>query len=118
VARDNDRTKTGDDRIVELYPRARRIHMLKRPLALRARFKLKGNAPTSSAAASRRLVKTLEFASNDFLAKGIGKRAQKPVSNSKLAEREGFEPDSDPQSDQEVTESENNSVPGDPQKTP
>ena len=35
-----------------------------------------------------------------------------------LAEREGFEPDSDPLSDQEVTDSENNSVPGDPQKTP
>jgi hypothetical protein len=35
-----------------------------------------------------------------------------------LAEREGFEPDSDPQFDQQVTDSENNSVPSDPQETP
>jgi len=35
-----------------------------------------------------------------------------------MAEREGFEPDSDPKSDQQVTDSENDSVPDDPQKTP
>ena len=35
-----------------------------------------------------------------------------------LAEREGFEPDSDPQSDQQVTDSENNLIPRDPQETP
>jgi hypothetical protein len=35
-----------------------------------------------------------------------------------LAEREGFEPDSDPQSDQQVTDPENDLVPADPPKTP
>jgi hypothetical protein len=35
-----------------------------------------------------------------------------------LAEREGFEPDSDPSSDQQVTDSENNAVPDDPLKSP
>ena len=35
-----------------------------------------------------------------------------------VAEREGFEPDSDPKSDQQVTDSENNSVPEDPPNTP
>ena len=35
-----------------------------------------------------------------------------------MAEREGFEPDSDPLSDQQVVDSENNLVPGDPPKTP
>ena len=40
AARDKDRTKTSEDRIVELCPRA--VHVLKRHLALRARFKLEG----------------------------------------------------------------------------
>jgi integrase len=40
VARGNDRTKTSEDRIVELCPRA--LHVLKRHLALRARLKLEG----------------------------------------------------------------------------
>jgi integrase len=40
VARDKDRTKTSEDRIVELCPRA--LHVLKRHLALRARLKLEG----------------------------------------------------------------------------
>ncbi|MDE2250339.1 MAG: DUF3596 domain-containing protein [Gammaproteobacteria bacterium] len=40
VARDKDRTKTSEDRLVELCPRA--LHVLKRHLALRARFKLEG----------------------------------------------------------------------------
>ena len=35
-----------------------------------------------------------------------------------LAEREGFELDSDPLSDQQVTDLENNPVPDDPQETP
>ncbi len=38
--RDKDRTKTGEDRIVELCPRA--LEVLKRHLALRARLKLQG----------------------------------------------------------------------------
>ena len=40
VARDKDRTKTSEDRIVELRPRA--LLILKRHLALRARLKLEG----------------------------------------------------------------------------
>ena len=40
VARDKDRTKTSEDRLVELCPRA--LHVLKRQLALRARLKLAG----------------------------------------------------------------------------
>jgi len=40
VARDKDRTKTSEDRLVELCPRA--LHVLKRHLALRARLKLAG----------------------------------------------------------------------------
>jgi hypothetical protein len=36
----------------------------------------------------------------------------------RLAEREGFDPDSDTLSDQQVTDSENNSVPRSPQKAP
>lgn len=40
VARDKDRTKTSEDRLVELCPRA--LHVLKRHLALRARMKLSG----------------------------------------------------------------------------
>jgi len=40
VARDKDRTKTSEDRIIELCPRA--LHVLKRHLALRARLKLEG----------------------------------------------------------------------------
>jgi integrase len=35
-----------------------------------------------------------------------------------VAEREGFEPDSGVQSDQQATESESNSIPSDPQKSP
>jgi hypothetical protein len=35
-----------------------------------------------------------------------------------LAAREGFEPDSDPKSNQQVTDSENNSAPGDPPQNP
>jgi hypothetical protein len=35
-----------------------------------------------------------------------------------LAEREGFEPDSDPLSNQQVTDSEDNSVPSNPHKSP
>jgi hypothetical protein len=35
-----------------------------------------------------------------------------------LAEREGFEPDSDSKSDQQVTDSQNNLVPSDPPKPP
>jgi hypothetical protein len=35
-----------------------------------------------------------------------------------MAEREGFEPDSDPQLDQQVTESEEDMVPDDPPKPP
>jgi hypothetical protein len=46
------------------------------------------------------------------------KGTEGPLLISILAEREGFEPDSDSLSDQQVTYSENNSVPGDPQKTP
>lgn len=40
MKRDKDRTKTGEDRIVELCPRA--MEVLKRQLALRARLKLAG----------------------------------------------------------------------------
>jgi len=40
VARDKDRTKTSEDRLVELCPRA--LHVLKRHLALRAGLKLQG----------------------------------------------------------------------------
>ncbi|GFE91709.1 site-specific integrase [Steroidobacter agaridevorans] len=40
MRRNKDRTKTGEDRLVELCPRA--IDVLKRQLALRARFKLAG----------------------------------------------------------------------------
>jgi integrase len=40
VARDKDRTKTSEDRLVELCPRA--LHVLKRHLALRAGLKLEG----------------------------------------------------------------------------
>jgi integrase len=40
AARDKDRTKTSEDRIVELCPRA--LHVLKRHLALRARLRLEG----------------------------------------------------------------------------
>jgi integrase len=40
VARDKDRTKTSEDRIVELRPRA--LQVLKRHLAFRARLKLEG----------------------------------------------------------------------------
>jgi integrase len=40
MKRDKDRTKTGEDRIVELCPRA--LEVLKRQLALRARLKLAG----------------------------------------------------------------------------
>ena len=40
MARDKDRTKTSEDRIVELCPRA--LEVLKRQLALRARLKLAG----------------------------------------------------------------------------
>jgi integrase len=40
VSRDKDRTKTREDRIVELCPRA--LHVLKRRLALRARLQLAG----------------------------------------------------------------------------
>jgi integrase len=40
MKRDKDRTKTGEDRIVELCPRA--LEVLKRHLALRARLKLQG----------------------------------------------------------------------------
>ena len=40
VARDKDRTKTSEDRIVELCPRA--LFVLKRHLTLRARLKLEG----------------------------------------------------------------------------
>jgi integrase len=40
MRRDKDRTKTGEDRIVELCPRAQEV--LKRQLALRARMKLAG----------------------------------------------------------------------------
>lgn len=40
AARDKDRTKTSEDRIVELCPRA--LHVLKRQLAIRARLKLEG----------------------------------------------------------------------------
>jgi hypothetical protein len=48
-----------------------------------------------------------------------GSKAQVPDNWRKLmAEREGFEPDSDPLSDQQVTDSENNPVPTDPQKAP
>jgi hypothetical protein len=35
-----------------------------------------------------------------------------------LAEREGFEPTSDPKSDQQVTDSENDPLPGDSLKSP
>jgi integrase len=40
MARDKDRTKTSEDRLVELSPRA--LHVLKRHLALRAELKLQG----------------------------------------------------------------------------
>lgn len=40
MARDKDRTKTSEDRIVELCPRA--LEVLKRHLAFRARMKLAG----------------------------------------------------------------------------
>jgi integrase len=40
MRRDKDRTKTGEDRIIELCPRA--LEVLKRHLALRARLKLAG----------------------------------------------------------------------------
>lgn len=40
VARDKDRTKTSEDRLVDLCPRA--LEVLKRQLALRAKFKLAG----------------------------------------------------------------------------
>jgi integrase len=40
MKRDKDRTKTGEDRLVELCPRA--LEVLKRQLALRARLKLAG----------------------------------------------------------------------------
>lgn len=40
AARDRDRTKTNEDRLVELCPRA--LHVLKRQLALKARLKLAG----------------------------------------------------------------------------
>ena len=40
LARDKDRTKTSEDRLIELCPRA--LEVLKRQLALRARFKLAG----------------------------------------------------------------------------
>jgi integrase len=40
MKRDKDRTKTGEDRMVELCPRA--LEVLKRQLALRARLKLAG----------------------------------------------------------------------------
>src|SRR6185437_14192507 len=40
AARDKDRTKTNEDRLVELCPRA--LHVLRRQLALRARLKLEG----------------------------------------------------------------------------
>jgi len=40
AARDKDRTKTSEDRLVELCPRA--LHVLKRQLALRAQLKLAG----------------------------------------------------------------------------
>jgi integrase len=40
MKRDKDRTKTGEDRIVELCPRA--LEVMKRQLALRARLKLAG----------------------------------------------------------------------------
>ena len=35
-----------------------------------------------------------------------------------MAEREGFEPDSDPLSNQQLIESEDNSVPSNPRKIP
>jgi integrase len=40
MARDKDRTKTSEDRLIELCPRA--LEVLKRQLALRARLKLAG----------------------------------------------------------------------------
>jgi len=40
MRRDNDRTKTSEERMVELCPRA--LEVLKRQLALRARLKLAG----------------------------------------------------------------------------
>lgn len=36
----------------------------------------------------------------------------------RMAEREGFEPDPGDKSDQQATESESNSIPGDPRKSP
>jgi hypothetical protein len=36
----------------------------------------------------------------------------------RMAEREGFEPDSGPESDQQPTDSESNSIPTDPRKSP
>ena len=42
MARDKDRTKTSEDRLVELCPRA--LHVLKRHLALRARWNSPGRS--------------------------------------------------------------------------
>lgn len=43
MARDKDRTKTSEDRLIELCPRA--LEVLKRQLALRMRLKLAGKIP-------------------------------------------------------------------------
>ncbi len=49
-----------------------------------------------------------------------GERARQVIqrTGNRLAEREGFEPDSGVQSDQQATESESNSIPTDPRKSP
>jgi hypothetical protein len=48
-----------------------------------------------------------------------GRLTQAPERSWKyVAEREGFEPDSKPQADQQATESESNSIPTDPRKSP
>jgi hypothetical protein len=54
---------------------------------------------------------------------GDFERARHPDSSEvfmvgRMAEREGFEPDAGVESDQQVTESESNSIPDDPRKSP
>jgi hypothetical protein len=86
--------------------------------SLIARDRRRQGAPTSFAAAARRLVEPPFFmfsGSNPIATTPAGSRFMRG-SGSKNWRREGFEPDSDPGSDQQVTDSENISVPGDPHK--
>jgi hypothetical protein len=53
-----------------------------------------------------------------FHASGNQKGTRRSLFDFHMAEREGFEPDSEPQWDQQVTDPENNLVPTDPPKTP